>query len=261
MFSVEISPRRWRRLALAAAVIWFVGCLLYSAPASLFAALLQRAAPVQLSGVEGSFWHGRAAAADILWQGQRFALGRLEWRLNPWSLLWLHPGAQVSTHYGEQFLDTRLRLTPTGSVQLRDTRAALPLTALGRWLPLPAGGLLAADFAAVDIRGRELRLARGSVFWQRAQWQWNNNWLVLGDYRCQLDLQDAQAAHCTLQGDGALAMQGEVALDLQQKTYSLDAQLTAQASLPQDFRDGLGLILAAERDAQGRWLVRRNGKW
>src|SRR5688572_16876313 len=64
----------------AAAFIIFLVC---TAPASLLANAIQRAAPVELEGVSGTLWHGaaqRVTAPDL-------ELGPLNWRLHGWRLL------------------------------------------------------------------------------------------------------------------------------------------------------------------------------
>src|SRR5687767_6990908 len=94
----EFNPR-WRRWAIVAAVLWFLTCLLWTAPAALFALIAQRAAPLQLDAVAGSFWRGRAGQAYVLVPNGRVALGSVTWRLKPWSLLWLHPSAHITADY------------------------------------------------------------------------------------------------------------------------------------------------------------------
>jgi hypothetical protein len=255
----EFNPR-WRRWAIAAAVLWFLTCLLWTAPASLFALIAQRAAPLQLDAVAGSFWRGRAGQAYVLLPNGRVALGSVTWRLKPWSLLWLHPSVHITADYGVQIVDTQLTVAPTGKLRLREMRGAVPLTALNHWLPLPANGLLVFNLPDAELDADGLRSLRGDVQWQQANWQWGSRWLALGDYSVQLQMQNA-IVQGGVDGKGALAVKGKVDIDPRQKHYSVQAQLHADASLPQEFRDGLQLMLAAQPDAQGQLQVRREGKW
>jgi hypothetical protein len=250
-----------RRLVIGMALLWFACCLLWSAPAALFAVIAQRAAPLQLVAVSGSFWRGRAGQAYLLLGDQRVALGSVAWRVEPWSLLWLHPGAHISTAYGEQFIDARVRFSPLGNWQLRALRAAAPLQLAGHWLPLPARGVIALNIARADLAGGQLRALQGEVQWQRAGWQWRGRWLPLGNYRAQLQLQNAAQLQGALRADGAFAGSGEIAVDLHKKHYRWQMQLTPAAALPADFRDGAAALLAVERAGQGRWLIRRSGGW
>jgi len=259
-----LNTARRRRLAIAAASIWFFGCLLWTAPASLLVALLKPIAPqLELQIPEGGFWRGRAGAAFWHNNDQRFALGAVEWQLSPWSLLWLHPGAHITANYGQQFIDANVRLSPLGAVQLRDVRAALPVAALAHWLPMPADGLLGLKLARVEIARRDpqVRELQGEASWQQAAWQWSSRWVALGDYSCQLEMKESARIHVVLQGQGALAASGEATVNLKDKDYALQLLLSPAASLPQEFRDGLGLFLGGQRDAQGHWQINRNGKW
>lgn len=255
---------RYRRRAIAVAVLWFVGCLAWTAPAALMAMLLKPLAPqLQLQMLEGGFWQGRAGAA--FWQQgeQRFALGRLEWKLSPLSLLWLHPGAQISTSYGEQFVDAHVRVSPLGTLQLRDLRAALPVAALTHQLPVRVEGLLGLRMKRVELGLRTLQLREldGEIQWQRAATQWGSNWVALGDYTGIVTTPEKKQMRVQLDGKGALAANGEVTLNIVDKSYALQLVLTPAATLPQELRDGAGAMLGGQRDAQGRWQVKRDGKW
>ncbi|HSB96637.1 MAG TPA: type II secretion system protein N [Spongiibacteraceae bacterium] len=259
-----LRTARRRRISVAAAAVWFFASLLWTAPASLMVAVLKPIAPqLELQIPEGGFWRGRAGAA--FWQNndQRIALGTVEWRLSPWSLLWLHPGAHITANYGQQFIDANVRLSPLGSVQLRDVRAALPVAALAHWLPMPADGLLGLKLARVEIARREplVRELEGEASWQQAAWQWSSRWVALGDYSCQLDMKESARIHAVLQGQGALAANGEATVNFKDKDYSLQLLLSPTESLPQEFREGLGLFLGGQRDAQGHWQIKRSGKW
>jgi len=259
-FAFAPGSRR-RRLAMIAAGLWFFACLLYSAPAQLFALLAQSGGVLQLGHVEGSFWQGRADEAYIVLPDQRtVALGALQWRLQPLSLLWLHPRAHIAARYGEQFLDADVRIAPTGTVLLRNVRAGVPLAAFNDWLLLPAQGDLAIDLAELELSRSELRRVQGHLSWLGASWQWNMNWLTLGDYQCRLRMSAAAQLQCALQGGSALGLKGEVLVDLKQRQYALQAQVNATDSLPQDFRVGLSLLLGG-RDSHGPWPLSRKGHW
>jgi hypothetical protein len=255
---------RYRRRAIALAAIWFFCCLAWGAPAALMALLLKPLAPqLELQMIEGSFWHGRAGAA--FWQqgSQRFALGNLEWRLSPWSLLWLHPGAHITANYGDQVIDTRVRVSPLGTLQLRDLRAALPVEGLSQKLPLRLDGLLGLRFARAEIARRDpqLRVLEGDFEWQRAASQWNSNWVALGDYSGRISMPEKEQLRIQLDGKGALAATGEATVKLADKSYALQLLLTPAPTLPQELRDGAGAMLGGQRDAQGRWQIKRDGKW
>lgn len=251
-----------RRRVISVVVLWLLACLLWFAPAQLLVSLLRPLLPpLQLQGVEGGFWSGSAQQAFWQRDGKLVALGKLDWQINPWSLLWLHPAAHIATSYGEQFIDTRLRLLPFGGVALRDTSAAMPAQLLGHFLPLPTRGLLALKLEQAELTRQGVRSISGDVYWQRAQWQVDQRWLALGDYQCTLQMTAPDQLHCALRGQGALSGAGDIAVDFAKKIWSADVTIKPDASLPAEFRQTLSAMLAAPLDAQGQLLLKRHGNW
>jgi hypothetical protein len=259
--------RRWRKKALVISMIWFVGCLLYSAPATLLETVMRKCVPqLQLHNVAGSLWNGSAAQAFwLLNEGQQnnqvIALGSLEWHLQPWSLLWLHPAVHVVMNYGEQFVDARARVSPLGRLTLTQTSAALPAALLSNWVPLTARGQIALKLERAELSRAQIHTLQGVLYWQQAQWQWNSHWLALGDYRCELSVSAELPVHCAVQGQGALAIDGAVDVDTKARTWAMQMQMQAATSLPEDFRQSMQVMLAAQPDAQGKLAVKRNGRW
>lgn len=258
--------RRGRQRAVIAASLWFLACVLYGAPATFFQSMLRQFVPqLQLQNVSGSFWNGSAAQAFWLQSAgpdnKVIALGNFEWHLQPWSLLWLHPSARVSATYGEQFIDTRLRVSPLGSVTLTQTSAALPAALISNWAPAQTRGQIALKLERAEFSRTQINALQGALYWQQSQWQWNSHWLALGDYRCELTLPAAQRMRCALQGEGALALDGVVDVNLQERNWALQLQAKMEPRLPEDFRQGVQMLLAAQPDAQGKYSVKRDGRW
>ena len=257
------APRRvlHRRIG-ALALVWFLCCLAWSAPAQLLVLVLQPLLPqLQLQNVSGGFWHGSAAQAYWGPHDKVIALGKLEWRIAPWSLLWLHPQADVSTRYGEQSVEMRARLSPLGRIVLRDASAALPAQVLGYWLPLPAAGTLALNLKRAEFTDTDLLAVDGELHWQRAQWQWGNGWLMLGDYRCVLRTEGPDKLQCALRGQGALAGNGTLAIDSNDHSWSADLKVKMHSELPPEFRQTVTMLLAGKADANGELQVQRSGRW
>lgn len=259
---------RLRRVLIAAAILWFIGCLLALAPATAAARLLHWTMPqLELAAVEGSFWRGSAGQSFLAVGNQRVALGRLEWQLNGLSLLWLHPSAHISTEWGDQIVDAQVRVSPFGAVAVRDLRAVVPVDLVKLWAPVPARGALGLNFDAIDLDRRALPSLNGKIDWRRAQWQWGDRWLALGDYRFAVQTRDGALAG-EIGGGGDLAAQGKFTADLGKRSYAIDAQLSASRGLPQEFRDSLVFLLGAKPAATEAgagspvtMTLQRNGSW
>ncbi len=87
------------RAALAAVV--FLVLLLALAPARVLGVMLPPG-QVALSGYSGSLWRGSASRALVATPGGWLHLGRVQWRLRPWSLLLLTPRLAVDSNWGSQ---------------------------------------------------------------------------------------------------------------------------------------------------------------
>ncbi|MET0377490.1 MAG: type II secretion system protein N [Spongiibacteraceae bacterium] len=267
-YSLMFSPRLRRGLIVAAA-LWFLSWLLVLAPAAATVRLLRWSVPqLELAAIDGSFWRGSAGQAFVTVGNQRIALGRLDWQLNGWSLLWLHPSAKISSEWGEQIVTTRLRVNPLGSVRLHELRAALPVELLKIWAPLPARGTLALNLDAVDFSRTTLQKIDGSIDWRRAQWQWGDRWLALADYQLNVATHNDGMVAGKISGAGDLAATGTLTANLETRAYDLNAQLSASRALPQEFRDSLVFLLRAQpvnTDASAGGPVvmklQRTGSW
>ena len=258
----SIMPRRLRRALYVVLPLWLLLALLWLAPAQLLPALLRAPLPqLQLSGVAGSFWHGRAASAQWRHSEQLFALGAIEWRLSPWSLLRLQPRLDVSADYGEQFVAASATLSPLGALSLQTLRAALPAASLRALSPLPVDGVVTLQLSQLSLRRGVVEALSGELQWQRAAWQWQQRWLPLGDYRCELSSPAVDRLQCRLQGGSAARIDGVFEVELSARRSRLDSALQLSRELPQQLRDGAGLMLGAEVDRDGRLQIERDGSW
>ena len=244
---LRAGSARVRRRWLVAGLLWFLVCVVTLAPASATVRLLAWRLPqLELAAVEGSFWQGRAGQAFWRIGNQRIALGRLDWDLSGWSLLWLHPRAHISAEWGEQIVSTDLRVSPFGSVTLRETRAALPVELVKIWAPIPARGTLTLALDRVEFDRDGLRELKGTGEWRRAQWQWGARWLALGDYQFSADSDSAGAMAGSIKGAGDVGANGTFTFDPRARRYGVQTKLTVSRGLPQEFRDSLVYLLGAK---------------
>ena len=267
-----VLTARQRNWLIAFAAIWFCGWLIATAPARIFVGLVHKMIPaLQLDSVEGSLWQGSARQAFVQTGGRTIALGRVDWRFYGWSLLLLHPTAHVGTSWGDQIVDTNVRLSPLGSVSLRDTRAVFPVALLQLWAPLPARGNIGINLQSAMLVDAGLRAVEGAVDWQGAQWQWGERWLALGDYRVALDSASDDLLKGEISGGTDLAASGTFTLGFSARTYQVDTKIAASRTLPKEFRDSLVFLLGAKPQQQTsvdagagapvQLLVQRQGKW
>ena len=90
-----------------------IALLLVLLAASTPARVLPRLLPaesLQLSGMTGTLWRGRAARAAVVVPQGLLDLGELRWKLSPVSLLFLSPAIEIDSERGRQRLSARARL-------------------------------------------------------------------------------------------------------------------------------------------------------
>ena len=214
------SGLRWWLLG-AVAYLLFLGLTL---PAQFMADRVSRHLPgLRLTGVTGSIFSGNAA--DVLYQGQ--SLGAVEWHFD-----WLAPfsltlGYRIAAHTDQQYLNARVD-AGFKRLYLRGVDARLPVSALGRLLPLPpdsAEGFLTLHLGQLTLKDGKLESAAGEVDLDDAVLKWPAA-ATLGSFRgvltpavaggIQAELEDVASpfkfhADFSLSTEGAYHLKGTLA--------------------------------------------------
>ena len=103
---------------------------------------------LRLAGIEGTLWSGRAALGSV----GELGLHEIQWRLQPWSLLFGRVGGQLQTRFANGFLNTEIEATFTRTT-LRNLRATTSLSDLRELLPLGGiEGFVSAEFTELRIQ-------------------------------------------------------------------------------------------------------------
>ena len=194
---------------------------LYTAPARLMGHFLPQP-QVLASGYEGGFWEGSAQTMAIAVSGGYVQLGRVQWRLRPWSLLLLSPRLELETAWGQQRIDADLQVSPSGSLRLRDSKGSVDAGLLRRLLPIQVDGLVSVQVSdlKLDSQGAPQR-GEGRLVWQQARWFGSRGASPLGSYVAEFEVTDAgqvEALVTSLNGpiliNGSATLQGsQLALD------------------------------------------------
>lgn len=152
-------------LVLVLLALLLLGVLVWTAPADVaYAWLRERLGPIELAGVTGSVWEGRAAEVAALGRG----LGALEWRLGKRAML----SRRLDGHFtlGGAGIEGSADVAG-GSDELRiaNLKLTLPAELLGPAMDIPAlvfEGRVELDVPEARLAGGYLRSARGSAVWR-----------------------------------------------------------------------------------------------
>lgn len=228
--------------------------LLATLPASLAVSALPEDLPVQLSGVSGSLWQGRARQLGIGPQ----ALGELRWALRPWALLGGRAGGELQLRgpwvEGRAELDVGLG----GRLRLREGRFRAPAQLVQELqaLPVELGGQL---FLRVDELvlepGAPLPRLKAELVWAQAGISAPYP-MALGEYSLDLESRDGGIQGRLSERDGPFRASGNLLLR-EDGRYQLTLRLVPDRNTPPELRDGLRLL--GRPDARGAVTIRQQG--
>lgn len=176
---------------IAALVIFFLIVVIKNIPASLGLSLVQ--APLQLSGVSGTLWNGKAASVVLpLDQNNAYALGQVQWQLSPWSLLAANPCADIKTKLENQMISGTACAGLGGSLQLEDAQIAVPAKVAEIFAPIvEVDGEILAHVESLNFDGKQVKKITSSGSWNNARFYNSTSWVGLGTLGFEL-IEDGQ---------------------------------------------------------------------
>lgn len=236
------TTRHWRVLVL----FIFVALLSSQIPARAISIVLPE--DVIVTGVSGTIWSGSAARAWIEIDQRPLMLGRVQWHIQPWRILWGAP-LSLTSAWGQQVMRAQLGYRPGGSIVLQEVSFTLNAQLLGTFLPLYLGGTLSGEFAYLAIDQGHIIDAEGVLRLQRGVWTARSGSVLLGDY--QIDFSSADIAGSGTEGvlktlGGALMLSGDLSATL--TGYQLAVQATGPVARDESFRQAMSIIAIPHQD-------------
>lgn len=210
--------------------------------------------PVQLYGVTGTVWHGRALQARI----GRQTLDSVTWSWRPSALLRGRIGATVDALYRQQAIAINAGLSVDRTLVLSGVNASVDVTAIEDALypdPLGLTGMVEIDLKDVRLQSGRLTALQGDV-------RWNNGGLgppvniAIGSYLASF-VTEKNIIHGTVRDtDGPVIVNGN--LELQRNgQYQLTASLAARDAANSQVRQALGAF--GTPSPEGKVTIRKTG--
>lgn len=244
---------RWILLTL---LCWLV-FVITQIPASWGAYLMTKGNALAMSGVHGTLWQGGAGMASIRIDGRDYALGKLSWKLSPWSLLTLSPCAQLSTDLERQQVEGTACASASGSLTLKNTQISVPASLI-QGLPEPTriSGQISAHIEALKLKGQSLERLTGNLSWTGARLHNGQAWLNLGAFAADLSATDKGEIQATIFSlDGPIDLQGQVIMPLTGGIH-IDGNFALADQFAQEVQASQWLPLMAEPLENGRHRIR-----
>jgi general secretion pathway protein N len=218
-------------------------------------------AGLQVQGLEGTLWSGRAAAANV----GELALHDVRWSVHAWQLLLGRLAADLRAQLDEGFVAAHVKATRS-HVSLSEVRASTSLPTLRPLLPV--GGVrgeanltlsaLEIDVAKAwptkvigDLKLLQLETVPFSVTGARGKL------VPIGNYAVRFT-EGAGPINATFNDTGGpLEVSGTLVVNAA-RGYKLDGLIKTRPDAPQELVDGLDVV-ASEPDAEGRRRLSLNG--
>jgi len=220
---------------------------------------LQGALPqLQLGGIEGSVWSGRAQSLVY----RKALLGEMSWKLSPLALFIGKAQVNALLQSQDGYLQSNVS-TPLagGNIALNDIQGQLPISELTRftpYIPVALDGTVSLDMNEVSVAadGHLLR-ADGTLIWHQAAMKAPQA-LDFGDLQVVLHTEDEGKVSGDISDRGGpLKVKGTVTLS-PDRSYRINATVAAAPNAPASLVKSLGWL--GKPDGQGRYRLNYNGK-
>ncbi|MGM0593471.1 MAG: type II secretion system protein N [Pseudomonadota bacterium] len=220
--------------------------------------LQQQLPELELNGVSGRFWQGRAAQVRY----QQHELGSLQWRIAPLPLLTGRASVSLQLQLPQGYLEGRVLAALSGEpLRLEAVKGQMPVAQLQRFLamaPVSVDGTLAVDVAeaALTADGKVQSLA-GRINWLGAKMVAPQA-LEFGDLEAELRSTDDEGVEARLKDRGGpLSLDARVTL-VPSGRYDLDGSVAAASGADASLRQALGML--GRSGADGRYPLSWSGQ-
>ena len=249
----------WHWLALGIGA--YVAFALSSFPAGTAYAWFAPTA-LQLQGIEGTLWSGRAAAANV----GELPLHDVRWSVHAWPLLLGRVAADLRAQLEEGYVAAHVNATRS-RVSLSDVRASTSLPTLRAVLPV--GGLrgeanltlsaldldvakawptkVVGDLKLLQLETTPINLTGGP----------RGKLVPIGNYDVLLAEGGSPIKATFKDTGGPLEVSGTLAVDAA-RAYKLEGVIKPRADAPQELVDGLN-VMTSEPDSEGRRRLTLSG--
>lgn len=255
----DSKPYPWVKWSLLLLLV-FVFFLLLTAPARLLPQWVNKLSPdVQLQHATGSLWNGSVATAVVIVEGGAINLGKLSWRINPFSLLWLSPSLHIDTDAGSHSLSADLSLSLLGqSIEIEALSGQFPISLFEPWLPMLVRGEVELAIDRLVVDQNSLLDASGKIYIQDLDWMMGAKALPLGGYTAELSVVDGSLLVNVSGRQARLGVDGLLTAS-PAGTYRVEARLSATEGLAPEIKQGLKFL--GKKNAAGDILFNDQGRW
>ncbi|SMF11853.1 type II secretion system protein N (GspN) [Alteromonadaceae bacterium Bs31] len=244
---MTLAKKFIKPVLIAFLIIYFLYLVLSRAPAEIAASALHKAVPnLWLTGVAGTVWNGRAGGAQIDLPGSTLALGRLDWKLSPFSLVLLRPCIAFQFSGAGQVLEGTACQSIAGNTSLKDMNIETSIAPLSDVIRLPISGKASLQIvkAKVDLNSLHIDTLDARLSWQNGSINpENTGWINLGTFAGKLkENGNGGIAAEIFDIEAPIKVQMNASLIPSTLAWQLDGNVQPLDQAPALLKDNLGVI-------------------
>lgn len=165
----------------------FLFLIISRTPAAWAAWAVHKAAPnVWLNDVTGTLWRGKASTSQVDLGKESIALGEVNWKLNPWSLLILSPCISFDAQVPGQSISGNYCRGIGGSNTLKDVSIDGPMALFKKVAPIEGKGAVSLQVVSAKFDEKSIDKMDARFSWQNASVYVENRWFNLGSLASEI---------------------------------------------------------------------------
>ncbi len=236
------------------AIASYLTFLIATIPAKPITDLISESAPVNIQGVGGTLWNGKAYSIRI----DNIQLTKTQWSFNPLDLFAGKVSVDLSTQFLNEAFNAEIGSSFFGRLFVNQLSAKIAAHEIARLAKIPLAqldGMISIDIQSASWKQGELPIANGKIEWREAMITVAET-ASLGDVTVVLTESDDQLNAEIKNQEGDIIISGNATL-LSQSDYTVDITLQPTATASDNLQQSLGFF--AQKQPNGEFLLKKSG--
>lgn len=244
-----------KKYYISIAIVAYLLFLVATIPASPVTNLISDNSPVNIKGVSGTLWQGKAYMVSI----NNNQLLNTEWSFFTWKLLLGRLAIDVNTEYQGSKISTELGSSFLGRFFINDLTATLPANEVAKLANIPLAqlsGSISFNIEHAQWKQGELPEASGEINWKEASVTVADT-VSLGQVSILLNETQQNLLNADINNKGGdIIISGNAEL-VPEANYAINLKLTPTATASNNIKQSLSLF--ATKQANGEFLLKNTG--
>ncbi len=237
------------------AIFSYLALLIITIPAKPVTELISDNSPVNIQGVSGTLWNGKA----YIITANNMQFKKTAWSFQPWKLFTGKLAINIDSHYLKNNISAELGSSFTGRYFVNQLSAKITAQEIAKLANIPLAqldGIISVNIEHAQWKPGELPLASGEIKWDNASVTVAET-ASLGNISIILSESPQQQLQAKIINQGGdIKITGSAEL-LPETNYTVDIKLLPTASASNNIRQSLGFF--AQKQPGGEYLLKKSG--